>query len=190
MKHPLGQGIGNPVADKPIPWSAEGERELRRRVGLTWHATWTCWIVSLLLGALGLSAHRLWLTAAGAAIFGFGITRLYALGLLRQQLGEEMRRGPGGQFFEGSGMLANKPRSTSRLTEWVQHPADGVQFTCFHRVRGPVCGRLHHWSDAQWIPNYDPEVFEPEEHPGTVDPGGGRFVILCPCGLGHFKLKL
>lgn len=89
-------------------------------------------------------------------------------------------------------MLANKPRSTSRLTKWIQHPSDGVQFTCFdpHARFRSWCGRLHHWCDAQWIPNYDPDVFEAEAHPGTVDPGGGRYVIFCPCGLGHFKLKV
>jgi len=174
-----------------IPWSAEAERKLRRKVKWTWYEMWGAFLGGPILFLLAFLVHRSWLMPIGGFSLGYGITRLYALALLREQLGSEMCRLANGQFHEGSGMLANKPRCTSRLTKWIQHPANSVSFICVDLDPDVVlrCGERHHWKDAQWIPNYDRDVFEPEDHPGTVDPGGGRFVILCPCGLGHFKLK-
>jgi len=114
----------------------------------------------------------------------FSVIRLYQLSLLRAELGEEMRRLPNGQFFEGSGMLANKPRSTANLTKWMQHHPAESEFFC--TCRGPQLF-LYSWRDAQWIPNLDTEM--DAEFSKEVDPGGGRFVILCSCSLGHYKLK-
>jgi hypothetical protein len=190
MKHPRlsEQQIVDRAAGQ-IPWSAETERELRRKIAWTWYEMWAYLVGALLFLSGTFLLHRYWMLALTAFSLGYGITRLYALALLRENLGEEMRRGPRGEFFEGSGMLANKPRSLSRLTKWIEHVPGSIEFICFDPDATTRCGEQHHWKDAQWIPNYDAEVFEPEEHPGTVDPGGGRYVILCPCGLGHFKLK-
>lgn len=190
MKHPAIKQSPELFAGSGIPWSGEAERALRRVITRTWHEMWMAFIGGLVFFSLGFLVHGYWLLPLGGGSLGYGITRLYALALLREKLGEEMHRGPRGEFFEGSGMLANKPRSTSRLTKWIQHVPGSIEFICFDPDAGPRCGERHHWKDAQWVPNFDPDVFEPEEHPGNVDPGGGRFVILCPCGLGHFKLKL
>jgi len=100
------------------------------------------------------------------------------------QLGREERI-VFGVRFPGFGMLANKPRDSSRLTKWRHwKESEGLGplgFTCEN------CLRPHNWSDMHWIPN----VAEDEEEPGTaaVDPEGGRYVLICPCGVGHYVLK-
>jgi hypothetical protein len=91
-------------------------------------------------------------------------------------------------------MLANKPRSLQRLTKFYQHRSWEISFVCF-RQPGISCGRVHHWQDAEWLPNYKREDLVDDATDEEIqifcgDPGGGRFVILCPCGIGHFKLKL
>jgi len=46
------------------------------------------------------------------------VVRLSQMQSLRAELGEEMRRLPNGDFFEGSGHAGHKPRSTANLTKW------------------------------------------------------------------------
>jgi len=168
------------------PWSAQSEYRLRRRITNLWLGMWAFFIAGLGMLVMANFAKSFELGFAGALSIGGGVVQLLALQRRREMLGEEMRRGPRGEFFEGSGMLANKPRNTQRLTTWIQHPANSIAFNC-------GCGIRHFWAEwdgAMWIPNYDPEQFGEAEYPSTVDPGGGRWVILCPCGMGHFKLKL
>lgn len=66
-------------------------------------------------------------------------------------------------------MLVNKPRSMAELTDWVQLRPWQTEICC-------ACGDQVHIDEAHW-------------HPNIVDPGGGRFAIVCPCGIGYFKLK-
>jgi hypothetical protein len=175
-----------------IPWSAEGERALRVRIERIWELMWTFLLSGVLFVVLAHLAHKPVLTAFAGMSWGAGLFLLMKLNESREKLGEEMRRLPGsdGNFFEGSGMLANKPRSSQRLTEWVQWRAssDGKigllpHFWC-------SCGKMHRWSDAKWFPNVLACMDEFDDAPAiAVDPGGGRWVILCPCGIGHFKLN-
>jgi len=198
MKHPAIEQQPAPASGSGIPWSAEAEWELRRKIRNTWFEMWACLIGGLLSAVLYLSLHRWWIMTIAAILLGYGVGLLYGLALAREQLGEEMRRGPRGEFFEGSGMLANKPRSTRGLTEWRQHPAEEDAFFCeCPVVPGGTIRRWHMWSrEAQWIPNYRDDPVEQlllndeaRNSKHEIDPGGGRYVILCPCGLGHFKLK-
>jgi hypothetical protein len=144
------------------------------------------------------------LAFAGVLSLLMGLVQLLALQRRREMLGEEMRRGPRGEFFEGSGMLANKPRNTQRLTEWrtvqvrpgqILRPGSGIPLRPMEPLEDYFvcgrCGEIHFVSNMKWIPNYDPQLFEDFDNglPPAVDPGGGRYVILCPCGVGHFKLK-
>jgi hypothetical protein len=188
MKHPQ-IGTHQPAASSGIPWSPEGEARARREIRQAWIAMWVglfgggmCMVIAIILRNLA--------PMAGGLLFWFlFVVRLYQLSLLRAELGEEMRRLPNGDFFEGSGMLANKPRSTSNLTQWTQWRPDSTGFLC-------TCRQLHQWTEAEWIPNLQVEdtvigtQVEINDALGAfVDPHGGRFVILCPCGLGHYKLK-
>lgn len=66
-------------------------------------------------------------------------------------------------------MLLNKPRSMSGLTHWVQLRPWQTEMCC-------ACGAQIRIADAHWYPN-------------PVDAGGGRFSIVCSCGIGYFKLK-
>lgn len=66
-------------------------------------------------------------------------------------------------------MLENKPRSMAGLTQWIQLRAWQTDMWC-------ACGAIVHVEDASWFPN-------------PVDAGGGRFSIVCPCGIGYYKLK-
>jgi hypothetical protein len=66
-------------------------------------------------------------------------------------------------------MLSNKPRSTAELTMWVQLRDWQTEMNC-------ACGAQVHFSTAKWYAN-------------SVDAGGGRFSLVCPCGIGYFKLK-
>jgi len=106
------------------------------------------------------------------------------------QLGYEETVTPRGSRWPGSGMLQNKPRDTSRLTKWRQwKESEGLGplgFTC------EQCFRPHHWADMQWIPNVsevEPEILDAPEEGDPVDPGGGRYVLICQCGMGHFRLR-
>jgi hypothetical protein len=66
-------------------------------------------------------------------------------------------------------ILQNKPRNAAALTAWIQLRPWQTEICC-------ACGAIVHVDAAPWFPN-------------PVDPGGGRFSIVCPCGIGYFKLK-
>ncbi len=66
-------------------------------------------------------------------------------------------------------MLQNKPRSTVEMTKWIRLETWQTEIIC-------VCGANVHMQRASWYPN-------------SVDPGGGRFSIVCSCGVGYYKLK-
>ena len=66
-------------------------------------------------------------------------------------------------------MLSNKPRSTAGLTTWVQLRDWQTEIHC-------ACGARVEIDRAKW-------------HANSVDRGGGRFALVCPCGIGYFKLK-
>jgi len=111
-----------------IPWSAAGERELRRQLLFYFVAAWACF-----LGSATLFFIRDWLagTVCGVAC---GVTA-FAVSDLRRML---------------RAMLLNKPRTTEGLTQWVQHPwsddsrPDVFRFIC-------LCGRLVDMTHAQWF---------------------------------------
>lgn len=66
-------------------------------------------------------------------------------------------------------MLLNKPRSIGGLTEWVKLRPWQTEICC-------ACGAIVHIDGAPWFPN-------------SVDAGGGRYSIVCPCGIGYYKLR-
>lgn len=177
------------LAGSAIPWSAETEAWLRHRMVQTWIRMWLCFAggVSFAIPMAFLVAHT-WLNVAIGSLCTFaflvaGFSHLLKLNGLRDLLGEEMHQAPNGPFYPGSGMLAHKPRSLRNLTTFIQHAPSTTDFMCGR------CGQIHFWKDATWYPNYDESQFDPEDLP-MVDPAGGRFVILCGCGVGHFKLKV
>ena len=195
MKHPAIEQQPEMASGSEIPWSAEQEKHLRRRMRNTWFEMWGILIAGLFFAALGISIHRWWPLPIAALLVMWAVALLYGLALVAEQLGSEMRRGARGEFFEGSGMLANKPRSTRGLTRWTKWPSTSFgRGMCNELAITCECGRVHQAEEWQWIPNYDPQqivnaaLFSETVDPG-IDPGGGRYVILCPCGLGHFKLK-
>jgi Bacteriorhodopsin-like protein len=170
------------MTTQPIPWSAESEHRLRWRIQNAWAAMWVFIIAAVLCALIAFIDRWAWWLVGVAGFLGLAVFALRDLSHLRAELGEEMRRLPGGQFYEGSGMLANKPRSTKGLTRFIAWPRDSHSLLC-------ECGRLQQWTNAHWIPNYNLDDGETLTDSNEVDPGGGRWVILCPCGLGHYKLK-
>jgi len=188
MKHPAIEQHAEPAAGGGIPWSAEAECALRGNIRRAWIEMWVGLLSFVFFAGMAFFLRNSWLWLLAVAFISYGVVCLYHLGLFREELGEEMRRGPRGEFFEGSGMLANKPRSTRNLTHFLLHPPSEESFYC------PKCERVHAWFNAEWLPNYKREdlvndATEEEIRSFCGDPGGGRYVILCPCGLGHFKLK-
>jgi len=186
MNHPkIKHAIAGENVGSTIPWSPAAELHLRRRITAHWVVMWIFLIFAAVeLVKLLVQSRTDWISFAPFCVFFAGaITNLFFLGQCRERLGEEMRRLPNGNWFEGSGMLANKPRSTSTLTEWFAHPADTKGFIC------PGCGTtLDFRKMAEWIPNHDPDQAADGTFP-DIDPGGGRWVILCACGVGHYKLR-
>jgi len=196
MEHPAIEQQPAVASGSGIPWSEEAETRIRRRIRYTWLEIWGCFVAGLLFAVLGMAIQRWWPLPVSALLFGYGVVLLYGLALATEQIGTAMRRGPRGEFVEGSGMLANKPRSTRGLTMWIQHHERQIDFICHNESGDPWgvptenCGRRYEWRDAKWVPNYDPaQMQDTELFAKEIDPGGGRYVILCPCGLGHFKLK-
>ena len=188
MSHPLTeQDIVDRAAGNPIPWSAEREFRLRRRITTLWFVMWSFLIAGMGIFTIAFLSRSGLVVILAVLSLVAGVFFLNALSVARANLGEEMRRGPRGEFFEGSGMLANKPRSTRGLTKWIQHSAQqflGWGVKC-------DCGRIYELDQWKWVPNYPEDETSDEFRDSNVeiDPGGGRFVILCPCGIGHFKLK-
>ncbi len=164
-------------------WSAAAERELRRRIWRWWGAVWICILVDICLVAVGIwigprhPGRGVALFALAAVLAVAGGWSLSTLVELRGKLGREMQSLPGGGFDAGSGILANKPRSTDRLTHWTQ--LDSV----FGMTGGFVCacGRKFAFPDMVRV-NPDPDS----------DPLGlhseNRWVYHCPCGDGHFYI--
>lgn len=66
-------------------------------------------------------------------------------------------------------MLENKPRQTVGLTSWVQLRDWQTEIHC-------ACGARVDITRARWCAN-------------NLDRGGGRFSMVCHCGIGYFKLK-
>lgn len=189
MKHPAISEHPLPAAGSSIPWSAERELRLRKRITNIWIWMWTFLLSGVVLFSLAYVVRDRVLPAIAAMTWGAALVLLIELNKDRELLGQEIRRGANGQVYEGSGMLANKPRSTVRLTEWIQHGPFERGFVCGGHLP-PLPAKHFDWeTDAKWVPNFDPEHFGEAEYPTPVDAGGGRWVILCPCGLGHFKLK-
>jgi hypothetical protein len=107
------------------------------------------------------------------------------------QLGNEERILTGVRI-PGSGMLANKPRDTSRLTRWTQHRLhpgftyEELAENCFCCN----CGEPYRLGDLKWTANVLECEEEIDDVPAvSVDPEGGRYVLICPCGIGHYLLR-
>jgi hypothetical protein len=179
---------------EPIPWSPENERDLRWLIRLDW--------IVLLLGVgvlLFMLLRREWSGAILAAvvwvIMGAYLRNDYA------KLGEEARW-VGRTLYPGLGMLANKPRQTHQLTKWMQHYRAGVAGDSFRCS----CGRQLQWLDSKWFPGLESrnednadewelrrpgetyEAFCARMQACREKCGGGREVLLCKCGVGHFRL--
>jgi hypothetical protein len=170
------------MSTSQIPWSAERERQLRQRILLLHSTIWLTFTAALASFFGGVFSHHRFLLL-GSLVFLMMIFLVPKLADAIDQLGREEIIWRGARI-PGSGMLQNKPRSTVRLTRWVQHPIDRFGSRYISCECGEVFGREE---DMKWIPN----VAEDEEEPGTaaVDPEGGRYVFLCPCGIGHYILK-
>jgi hypothetical protein len=172
-----------------LPWSAEGEARLRRRI----HLLWTIGRLFFLTGVVSLFAAIIvhWLLALAAAFIGLAMFCAGRGRELLDELGWEAGMTRVG-FVAGSGMLANKPRSTANLTQWTQHFVSvNCDASCCSGFNCSYCERRHLWTDAKWIPNFSADTMQlaDGEDIAQIDPGGGRFVILCKCGRGHYKLK-
>lgn len=177
------------MSTSQIPWSAEAERRLRRRIRILFFSMRSLFVLGTVSATVGWVFHRYPLT--------FGLVLVVAAAFLVpkisdaiDQLGQEERILSGGRV-PGFGMLANKPRDTSRLTKWVNQSSSfgnpGEEFFDRVMVFHCECGWTFTAPEMKWIPN----VAEDEEEPGTpaVDPEGGRYVLICPCGIGHYVLK-
>lgn len=210
-----------------VAWSAEGERRLRERILLLQVLFWLSFVAGVAFVAVGL-ATRYRLLIIGGFVWILAAFQLHALVKAWAELGsEEMVYG--GHRVPGSGMLANKPRDTSRLTRWRRwDPSEGLGplgFTC-------SCASPHDWSEMKWIPNvveYEEkdsgigsnldagvgdaagpgpaspagraddvraqlsDRSQPESSPSgeahAIDPAGGRWVLICQCGVGHYMLS-
>jgi len=167
-----------------IPWSAERERQLRQRILLLHSSVWLTFMAALASFFSGVFSHHRFLLL-GSLVFLMTMFLVPKLANAIDQLGREERILTGVRF-PGFGMLANKPRDTSRLTTWVHHRRVNVEPTGDRTVRCR-CGNTFDVEEFKWIPN----VAEDEEEPGTaaVDPEGGRYVLICPCGVGHYLLR-
>jgi hypothetical protein len=66
-------------------------------------------------------------------------------------------------------MLLNRPYNAAGMTTWVQLRAWQTEICC-------ACGTIVIIDGAPWFPN-------------SVDAGGGRYSIVCPCGIGYYKLR-
>lgn len=65
-------------------------------------------------------------------------------------------------------MLLNKPRNTENLTQWIRLRPWELDIC-------PKCGAALRMTGANWCPN-------------SIDPGGGRFSVVCSCGTGYYRL--
>jgi len=180
-----------------IAWSPAAEKQLRRRIQFTNFGVWLCVaeMAITFVASLRVPNHR-WLLLA---VFLLTIAMLYFLGqkllTLLGKLGWEETVARGVRIA-GSGMLANKPRDTSRLTRWHRI---GWLPEALRRFNGAPpairnfmcdCGRIHETAKMRWIPNVLECVDELDDAPAVaVDPEGGRWVLICECGVGHYMLK-
>jgi hypothetical protein len=188
---------GEAMRNEAIPWSAEAERSLQREM-LFLRA---CWCIAVALFITGIIL-RIWIGVAAVAALIFGIS--LRLHLKIQELGEEARW-VGRTVYPGSGMLANKPQSTRGLTKWMEHSAPFPGCVVTNSFHCP-CGRPHSWLDATWYPGLEARTEEAAAEwaprgPGETDAqfsarreefrrvaGGGREVLICACGMGHFRV--
>jgi hypothetical protein len=191
MNHPkIKHAIAGENVGSNIPWSPAAELHLRRRITGHWTVMWIFLIFAAVeVIRLLIQSRTDWLSFLPfCVLLGGAIANLFLLGQCRDRLGEEMRRLPNGDWFPGSGMLANKPRSTANLTGYFEHREKDDWFICAGWRDGKLCRIRYFWKDAEWIPNHDPDQRADGTFP-DIDPGGGRWVILCPCGVGHYKLR-
>lgn len=166
-----------------IAWSAEGERRLRQRIAVQRMGMWIVVITGLVSLICGLAIPHYRFLVLGAFCWWLLVPFAVKLEHALDDLGceETISRG---QRIPGRGMLANKPRDTSRLTKWIRHTREEAPlgFTC-------PCWRPYDWEQLKWTAN----VLDCDEEMGdvpavAVDPEGGRWVLLCECGIGHYML--
>lgn len=176
-----------------IPWSVEGEQRLRRQIRQYRNYLWANVFLLVLCAALwwNVPKGRIGLFAAGWALAWAAIFSFWKLEQVRGELGWEACAWNGRQHWPGSGMLANKPRGDlSRLTSWIEHHGieRGEPFLC-------RCGIAYCFTERHWIANVPEEQHtthfstESAEALEPVDEGGGRYVLHCVCGVGHFMVK-
>jgi len=170
-----------------IAWSAEGELRLRRRIFLLSWSMRALFFIGVVSSAAGFLFHQYRLT--------FGLLLIVAAAFLVpkvsdaiEQLGSEERI-MSGTRIPGFGMLANKPRDTSRLTTWIHHRHVNVEPTGDRTVRCR-CGNTFDVEEFRWTANVLECEEEIDDVPAvSVDPEGGRYVLICPCGVGHYMLR-
>jgi hypothetical protein len=162
-----------------IPWSAEAEKSLIWKIRSLALAGWGFIIATIAVVIF----MRDW-PIAGVLIVGAWLCFSQA-NTDREKLGWEEFIDRGVRFA-GKGMLANKPRDTSRLTKWNR-----IRYAEFVQVKGRSqlgfickCERPILLDDMKWIPNV------PEDSPSlAVDPQGGRYVKHCACGIAHYMVR-
>jgi hypothetical protein len=146
MKHPYIRQNGNglpPTSD--IPWSEQGEKYERFNVWFCWSVLWG--FIALFLVCL---LRHLWV---------FSIVQVVGAIFFTIRLVQHRAR-----YFA---MRLNRPRDTTHLTQWTQHPWLGWeivrrQFLC-------ECGREIDLSRATYFKDTQ------------------RFSAVCECGRGHFQ---
>lgn len=163
-------------ASKQIPWSFTAEDRLRSKIQCFAFLGWFSFIATALATIF---AHGWKLPLGCVTMF---VVSIYLANRFREQLGEE-------EFvwkntrYAGSGMLANKPKDTSRLTNWRRFPSEWID-AFPETLHCPHCIRAVQRAAFNWIPNVA------EDTPGiAIDPQGGRYTYICECGRGYYMLK-
>src|SRR5271168_5338505 len=96
-----------------IPWSFKAEESLRSRIAAWAFGGWGLIVFAIFFFAF----TRRWVPPF--FVLGGGMASLYLASVAKEKLGREEFVWRGVRYA-GSGMLANKPRDTSRLTQWVR----------------------------------------------------------------------
>jgi hypothetical protein len=176
----------------PDPWSAKREAQLRLQYRVWWLACWSAFVLGCVFVMAGMLDHSWRMLAAAVLSWVLALVAAVLMFSAHERLGTEMAATPSG-FYPGSGMLRNKPRSVAHLTLWLWHtgPYDPRErLTC-------TCGLSYFWCDAQLVnpvQEHDaddvPKLKISEiKGPVAVSAIAERYVLLCRCGTGHYKLR-
>jgi len=148
--------------NKVTPWSFRRERNVRIAVEVS---GWLAWIMVACAVAFSLPPAPRYAVAIVCAFFALLVFLMWRRA--KAMLGRAPNLATGDA---GAGMLANKPcGDVRRMTQWIWHRYDVDEFAC-------PCGMRQSFLDVDF-------------HPNEVDPGGGRYALVCGCGRGHYKMR-